>query len=401
MSMQERQASARVVVIGGGYAGAVAANRLRRRRDVQVALINPRPVFVERVRLHQLVAGSGAATVDYRTLLGEGVELIVDTATRIDAAGRSILLRSGRVVDYDYAVYAVGSTAVVPASVPGALENAIAMADLESAERLRAALAQLVPDAPITVVGAGLTGVETAAELAEAGRRVTLVCGDRLAPSIGKSGRRYVARWLERHGVTVLEHTRVEQVRTSDILLSDGTRRASSLTVWAAGFATPRLAASSGLRTDDLGRLITDETLTSVDDARIVATGDAAAPSGVPLRMSCQAAGPLGAQAADTVLSLIAGTEPAPLDFAFTGSCISLGRRVALRQLAHKDDSSMSAAIGGRIVGAYKELTCRLGVWKVRREARRPGSLIWPKGGPRPEYVRSPDDAAELGARRA
>lgn len=200
MSMQERQASARVVVIGGGYAGAVAANRLRRRRDVQVALINPRPVFVERVRLHQLVAGSGAATVDYRTLLGQGVELIVDTATRIDAAERSILLRSGRVVDYDYAVYAVGSTAVVPASVPGALENAIAMADLESAERLRAALAQLVPDAPITVVGAGLTGVETAAELAEAGRRVTLVCGDRLAPSIGMSGRRYVARWLERHG---------------------------------------------------------------------------------------------------------------------------------------------------------------------------------------------------------
>jgi NADH dehydrogenase len=43
--------------------------------------------------------------------------------------------------------------------------------------------------------------------------------------------------------------------------------------------------------------------------------------------MSCQAAGPLGAQAANTVLSRIAGTQPAALDQAFTGSCISLGRR--------------------------------------------------------------------------
>ncbi len=81
----------------------------------------------------------------------------------------------------------------------------------------------------------------------------------------------------------------------------------------------PDLAAASGLRTDELGRLLTDETLTSVDDAHIVAAGDCAAPSGQPLRMSCQAAVPLGAQAANTVLSRIAGTSPTAIDHAFTG----------------------------------------------------------------------------------
>ena len=53
-----------VVVIGGGYAGTLAANHLRSRADVEVTLVNPRPVFVERIRLHQLVAGSGTAAVD-------------------------------------------------------------------------------------------------------------------------------------------------------------------------------------------------------------------------------------------------------------------------------------------------------------------------------------------------
>jgi hypothetical protein len=43
-------------------AGVMAANRLTQRYDV--TLINPRPTFVERLRLHQLVGGSHEAVVD-------------------------------------------------------------------------------------------------------------------------------------------------------------------------------------------------------------------------------------------------------------------------------------------------------------------------------------------------
>ena len=43
------------------------------RADVNITLVNPRPKFVERIRLHQLVAGNYDATVDYGTLLGEGI----------------------------------------------------------------------------------------------------------------------------------------------------------------------------------------------------------------------------------------------------------------------------------------------------------------------------------------
>lgn len=47
-----------VVVLGGGYAGVMAANRLTRRRDVVVTLVNAREEFVERIRLHQLTVGN-------------------------------------------------------------------------------------------------------------------------------------------------------------------------------------------------------------------------------------------------------------------------------------------------------------------------------------------------------
>ncbi len=371
-----------VVVIGGGYAGTLAANHLRVRPDVDITLVNPRPVFVERIRLHQLVADSGTATVDYGTLLGDGIRLVVDGAELIDTAERRVRLTSGAALDYDYLIYAVGSTGALPA-VRGAAEFAYSVADLESAQRLRYALADLPPDAPAAVVGGGLTGIETAAELAQQGRSVTLICGGGLGPSLSGRGRRSVGKQLRRLGVDVLESVAVSEVRWDAVVLSDGAVLPSAATVWTAGFGVPDLATRSGLRTDALGRLLTDETLTSIDDECVVAAGDAAAPSGHPLRMSCQAAGPLGAQAANTVLSRIAADTPARVNQAFVGQCISLGRSLGTIQLARTDDTPVNIVVGGRSAASIKEAICKGTLWAIRREAAKPGSYYWLKGGKR------------------
>jgi NADH:ubiquinone reductase (H+-translocating) len=378
-----------IVVIGGGYAGTLAANHLRLNAHVDITVVNPRPVFVERIRLHQLAAGSGTAAVDYGTLLGKDVQLVVDNAERINTADGTVELASGTVLDYDYLIYAVGSTGAIPATVPGAREFAYSIAEFEHAERLRDALDELHPDAPVTVVGAGLTGIETAAELAEQGRRVSLVCGGTLGPSLSRPGRRSVAKWLRRLGVDVRETASVEAVRPDGAVLDDGAVLRSAVTIWTAGFGLPMLGARSGLHTDTLGRLLTDETLTSVDDPRIVAAGDAAAPSGRPLRMSCQAAGPLGVQAANTVLSRLAGTEPAALSQMFVGQCISLGRSYATLQLARTDDTPVNVAVGGRMTALVKETICKATLWSIRREASKPGSYPLRKGGKRAEQLPS------------
>ena len=100
--------------------------------------------------------------------------------------------------------------------------------------------------------------------------------------------------------------------------------------------------------------------------------------------MSCQAAIPLGAQAANTVLARLDGTRPATVNQAFTGQCISLGRRAGTIQMARTDDTPLPLYIGGRAGGAIKEAVCRATLSFLRREARKPGSYFWLKGGRRP-----------------
>ena len=378
---------ARIVVIGGGYAGALAANHLLQRDDVDITLVNARPQFVERIRLHQLAIGNDDAVADFAELLGARVRLVVDTANRIDTVARRVELASGTTLDYDHLIYAVGSTGGT------APEFAYRLGELEDAQRLAVRLQDLPVDAPIVVVGGGLTGIEAAAEFAEARRAVTLVAGAVLGPSLSDPGRRSVARQLHKLGVTVIEGSTVDAVDASAVTLSDGRVLASAATVWTAGFGVPALAAASGLRTDALGRLLTDETLTSIDDDRIVAAGDAAAPSGVPLRMSCQAALPLGAQAANTVLARIAGTDPAPISQAFTGQCISLGRAGGTIQLARTDDTPIRLHLGGRAAALVKEQVCKGTLAFLRKEARKPGAYFWLKSSTRAKAL-APESAS-------
>ncbi|MFF7716895.1 FAD-dependent oxidoreductase [Streptomyces sp. NPDC007988] len=365
-----------VVVIGGGYAGVMAANRLTLRDDVTVTLINPRPDLVHRVRLHQLVGGSDDGVIAYRDVLAERVRLVVDTVTRIGAAERSVTLAAGGTLDYDYLIYAVGSGSA-EASVPGAADFAHPLATLEEAQRLRAVLDATPPTAPVTVVGAGPTGIETAAELAEQGRRVTLVCGGVLGPYLHTRGRRSVSKRLAGLGVTVIDGsgTKVTAVARDVVRLADGRELPSEVTVWTVGFGVPDLAARSGLGTDAVGRLLTDETLTSVDDERVLAAGDSAAPSGLPLRMSCLNATPLGARAADTVLSRLAGEQPHHLHQGFYAQCISLGRSAGIYQFANRSDVAAWLHIDDGLGARIKEMVCKRIPEHLTGEARKPGSF--------------------------
>lgn len=375
-------ANTEVVVIGGGYAGVMAANRLTQRSDVTVTLVNPRPDFVHRVRLHQLVGGSDAAVIAYGDVLAEGVQLVVDTVTRINAHAHDLTLASGATLGYDHLVYAVGSASADP-TVPGAAEYAYPIATLEDAQRLRPALDAAPQGAAVTVVGAGPTGIETAAELAEQGRTVTLVCGGVLGPYLHARGRRTVAARLARLGVTVVDGpgTKVTAVTDDTVQLADGRELPTTVTIWTVGFAVPDLAARSGLSTDALGRLLTDETLTSIDDARIVAAGDSAAPSGLPLRMSCQAAMPMGARAADTVLARIAGEQPAPLNQPFAAQCISLGRHAGIFQFANRLDAAVWFNINGTLGAKLKETVCKFIPKHLADEAAKPGAYTLHESG--------------------
>jgi NADH dehydrogenase len=198
-----------------------------------------------------------------------------------------------------------------------------------------------------------------------------------------------VRRQLTRLGVVVEDQAVVAEVHADHVRVADGRVIPSAATVWTAGFGVPDLAARSGLTTDALGRLVTDETLISVDDPRIIGAGDASAPAGQALRMSCQAAMPLAARASSTVLARLAGTEVKHLNQSFVGSNISIGRRYGTIAVAHQDDTPRGFYIGGRLAAYLKELVCTTVVKQIAKEGRKPGSYSWPGAKKQPASLQS------------
>ena len=376
----------RVVVVGGGYAGVMSANRLSGRGTghdrVQVALVDPGARFTERIRLHQVAAGTRAsAGVAWEEVLHPDVERVQDRVVGIDAAARSVATGRGGPLGYDYLVYAVGSGEVPTTSSSVANPSAAAAA--------REEIAGLPPGGTVTVVGAGATGVELACAVAVA--RTDLEVGLVTASPLTTPLRRpAVAGRLRRLGIGV-EVGVVDPV-TGAVSTARSRRAAASATIWTAGLAVPRLAAASGLPTTGDGRLVVDATLTVRGDERVLAAGDAAAvddPGAAHLRMSCAAAIPLGAHAADTVLARLSGGTAPRVDVGFLLQCLDLGGGHGHAQVVRADDGdrwSARAGVGGHLGGRMKERVCTTTLSWLTREARRPGSYRWPRG-PRPSAL--------------
>ncbi|BCJ38044.1 oxidoreductase [Actinocatenispora thailandica] len=386
--------STQVAIVGAGYSGLAAASRLARRthgRDVRIQLINAGPDFVERIRLHQVAAGTGAASRPLAELLsGTDVSLRVGTVEAIDLAAGTLRLSDGGPVGYDTLLYAVGSHTRTDA-VPGVAEHAYRL-DGPVAGRLAAALRAAVGRAGTVVVcGGGLTGIEAATEIAEAYPRlaVTLATRGRIAETVSARTRRHLAAALRRLGVTVRENTTVAAVEPGAVTLAGGGTLPADVAVWCGSFVAPSLAADAGLRTDEMGRIPVEATMRVPGHPEVYAIGDAAAiemPWGVP-RMSCQAGLPTGLYAADAVAARLAGRDPKPYRYRFMDLCISLGRRDGVVQVVRADDRATGLLVAGRAGAAGKDLVCRAAAWAAGSGALSTGMLYPLARSPRPEPV--------------
>jgi NADH dehydrogenase len=383
-----------VTVIGAGYAGIVAANRVQasltpgERGRVRVVVINATGDFVERVRLHELAAGArDSVTIPLAEMLHPDVEVVVGRVVAIDADARRLTIESASGVatrQYSTLVYAVGSVSALGA--PGAEEFAHLLGNPDGAETARVALAAGRPDQRVVVVGGGATGVEAAAEFAEQypAASVTLLSRGGVLGNLGVGARRGVLRSLARLGVHVVEQASVARVLADGVSLEGGEVLPSDVTVWAASFAVPDLARTSGLPVDTIGRLLVDERLRVVGHPEIFGAGDAVRPPdsvGAHLRMGCAIAMPIGAHAADNVLAALRGGPLARLDVGFAAQCISIGRREGVIQLLTRADRPTALRITGRAGAWVKEWVCTvLATGAPRREREKPGSLLMIKG---------------------
>ncbi|WP_329623573.1 FAD-dependent oxidoreductase [Streptomyces sp. NBC_01255] len=299
--------STRIVVVGGGTAGARLAQRL------PVTLLGEEPhAPYNRVLLADVLAGRYAPEVIALPGTREPVRLGV-RAVRIDRAARTVECADGSLVGYDRLVLATGSNPVLPplrglrgAALP---EGVHPFRTLDDCLTLRALVR---PGVRAVVIGGGLLGVSAARALAALGAEVVLTQqGERLMErQLDVQASALLRDHVESLGVEVHTECRVSGLRQREgavtaVELADGFVLDAQVVVLACG-VRPRtaLAREAGL---DVGRgvLVDDELRTS--DPYIHAIGDCAEHEGRVYGL----AGPALEQA-DVLAELLATTDPAP-----------------------------------------------------------------------------------------
>ncbi|MFF4257142.1 NAD(P)/FAD-dependent oxidoreductase [Streptomyces sp. NPDC001663] len=370
----------RIVVLGAGYTGAIAAGRLARRlhrEDVAITLVNAEPDFVERVRMHQLAVGQELKHRPFNEMFADtGVDLKLAKVTGIDVDRRTVTVIAGNGAEereeelsYDTLVYALGS-GWNDQGVPGTAEHADQIASRPGALRLRERLARLDAGQPVVVVGGGLTGLEAATEIAEARPDLDIALAARggLGDWLSDKGRGHLRKVLDKLGITVHEHTAVTAVEADHVTTAAGTSFPAAVTVWTTGFAVHPIAKATTLDVTDTGQIVVDGTMRSVSHPDVYAIGDAAmvmGPGDKPLRMSCASGTPTAWQAADAIAARLTGGKLPNAPLRYFNQCISLGRREGLIQYVTADDRAVRAALTGRFAAVYKELICKGAAWGV------------------------------------
>ena len=362
----------RIIVLGAGYAGAIAAGRLARRlrpEDVAITLVNAEPDFVERVRMHQVATGQDLRPRPFRKIFaGTGVELRFGKVTGIDVNAKTVTVGGAEELPYDTLVYALGSH-WADQGVPGAAEHAYELAGRPGARRLRTRLAELEAGRSVVVVGGGLTGLEAATEIAEArpDLSVGLAASGGLGDWLSPKGRAHLRKVFGGLGITVHENAAVTEVGAGHVA-AGGTTIPADVTVWTAGFAVHPIAQASGLEVSETGQIVVDATMRSVSHPDVYAVGDAAlamGPGDKPLRMSCASGTPTAWQAAGAITARLTGGRLPDITLRYFNQCISLGRKEGLIQYVTADDRAVSAALTGRLAALYKEIVCKGAAWGV------------------------------------
>ena len=339
-----------VLVIGSGFAGLWAALGAARRLDelgvpagtVDVTVLSAKPFHDIRVRNYE--DDLSDCRIPLADLLDPvGIGHVAAEVTDIDVDAHTVTTSGGAGYRYDRLVLASGSRVLRPA-VAGLREFGFDVDSHDGALALRDHLLGLADNptpaaATVVVVGAGLTGIESACELPKrlralffrAGIAVRVVLVDHkpmVGSDMGDSARPVIERALADNGVEIRTSVRVVAVSESGVTLSSGEQLPASTLVWCAGMRASPLTERLPVIRDRLGRVPVDDYLRVQSVPLVFAAGDVAAARVDDDHlsvMSCQHGRPMGRYAGYNVISDLCGEPMLPLRIPWYVTVLDLG----------------------------------------------------------------------------
>lgn len=359
-----------MIVLGGGFGGAYAAQRLSTRlpKDWDLTVVDRNNFLLFYPLLVEAGVGSLEArhvVVPIRNFIKRG-EFLMAEILSVDLQGRSVTLKvvggdGERRLPFDHLVIAVGSATRFP-PVPGLKEHALQLKSLADGIDLRdrgirlLELANTVEDPReraailrVVIVGANFTGVEFAGEyqdfLIAASRAyknvrkeeigvVLVEMSERILGALEPSLAQYAHEHLARRGLDIRTKTTVTEVAERHVVLNTGERLEAYTTVWCAGIApSPLLDRMEGIPRNEQGYIDCGPDLRVVGRDDVWAVGDIATildREGNPYPATTQNATREGALCADNVLHAIQGEPTRPFEYGGLGSLAALGCRTAV-----------------------------------------------------------------------
>jgi len=367
------EGAARVVIVGGGFAGVGCAQVLAD-AGVEVTLIDRndhhqfQPLLYQ-VATSQLAPSDIAYSLRKLFLDDQDVDVVLGEVDSVDLAGHAVTTTEGLRVEGDVLVLAAGSRPNF-FRTKGAEEHAFPLYSLDDAVELRSRILGVFEAADndpalldqgalnFVIVGGGPTGVELAGALSDlihetmtaeyhhlavTAAQVHLVnLGTSLLAPFSDSAHGYASKVLERKGVRLHLGVAVTEIGPGHVTLADGTTIPTRCVVWGGGIMAPGATAGDGLPHGRGGRVDVQPDLSVEGLPGVYVVGDAAnipGPDGSSLPQLGSVALQSGAWAADNIRAVAAGKQAKPFHYHDKGIMAMIGRGAAIAEVgAHRHE---------------------------------------------------------------
>ncbi|PKA11183.1 NADH-quinone oxidoreductase subunit D [Leptospira meyeri] len=371
----------KIIILGAGYAGIMAANRLDKQLDeVEIILISESNMFQERIRNHETAIQDKRKQIQIKDLLRTRVRFLQSRITNILPEEKSVLLEGlSEPLSYDYLILCLGSTGIHGKS------------NLENSIQSKEAVSKFLKDSKqreiqnLCIIGGGLTGIEMATEWKHyhPDSSVTIVDRNEWGTSFSSKAKDYLKSYLSRNQIQILDKVRIETILDNEIIFQNKTKLSFDALLNCSGFHCSSLPKKVGFPTNERNQVYVDPFLRSIGHPKVFVAGDLAYLENSYLRMGCVTALPMGAYIADHLANLIRGKNISPFSFQFFGRCISLGRNEGLIQFTYNDDKPKNKIIKGKWGALIKEMVNRFTIFSLKMEKNLPFRFyFWPKGNP-------------------
>ena len=361
----DRKTVPRVVIIGAGFGGLIAARKLAT-SAVQVTLIDRRNYHTFQPLLYQVATaglspGEIAAPIRWILRGRSNVRILMGEVEDVDLSRRVVRLVDAD-IPYDYLIVAAGASHAYfghdewEPFAPGlkTIEDALeirrrVLLAFELAERQAAESGEQV-QLNFVVVGGGPTGVELAGTLAEIARRalvnefhsidpertriLLLEGGPRVLPAYPEDLSRSAEEQLRHLGVEVHTSAMVTGIEPAAVITSQ-TRLPAAVILWAAGVAASPLGKKLGAPVDRAGRVLVNPDLSLPGHPEVFVIGDLASlkdKNGNPLPGLAPVAMQQGKATAENIARELQGNPRQNFHYLDKGSLATIGRAAAVAQ---------------------------------------------------------------------